>query len=302
MSLDKLKPHLAIFAANAFYGANYTIAKFVMPEFLKPFAFIFLRVSGALLFFILIQLFLPKEKIAPRDYFRLFLCGIFGVALNQLLFFKGLNLTIAINASMIMITSPILIMVFSAILVKERIAWYKILGLCLGLTGAFFMIGGKSFNFSSSTAIGDFMVLINAVSFSIYLVIVKPLMLKYKPLTIIKWVFLFGFFPVLFFSYQEVQEIQWEIFTPQAWYSLLFVVFGVTVGAYLLNMYGLSKVDPSVVGIYIYLQPILALFFAWIFTNQINLDLQKVLSGLLIFVGVYLVSFGKRHFFTPRVK
>lgn len=300
MNLDKLKPHLAIFSANAFYGANYTIAKFVMPEFLKPFAFIFLRVSGALLFFILIQFFIPREKIAPRDYLRLFFCGIFGVALNQLMFFKGLNLTIAINASMIMITTPILVMVFSAFILREKIAWYKILGLFFGLIGAFFMIGGKSFNFSSNTAIGDFMVLINAVSFSIYLVIVKPLMKKYKPFTVIKWVFLFGFFPVLFFSYQEIQEVQWQIFTTQTWYSLAFVVLGVTVGAYLLNMYGLSKVNPSVVGIYIYLQPILALFFAWLFTNQINLDLQKTSAGLLIFIGVYLVSFGKIHFSSPR--
>ena len=291
MNINKLKPHLAIFSANAFYGANYTIAKFVMPEFLQAFAFIFLRVSGALLFFVMVQLFIPREKIDKKDFPRLILSGIFGVALNQLMFFKGLNLTVPLNASMIMITTPILVMVLSAIILKEKMSRNKILGLLLGLTGAFFMIGGFNFNFSSETAIGDSFVLINAISYSIYLIIVKPLMKKYKAFTVIKWVFFFGFFPVLFFSYPELQDIEWASFTTLAWWSLAFVVLGVTVGAYLLNMYGLSKVNPSVVGIYIYLQPILAIFFAWLFLGKIDLTFEKIIAGSLIVVGVYLVSF-----------
>tara|TARA_B110000495_G_C23031456_1_gene614451 strand:+ start:1006 stop:1914 length:909 start_codon:yes stop_codon:yes gene_type:complete len=296
MNISKYKPHLAILGANLFYGANYTIAKFVMPEFLEPFAFIFLRVSGALLFFIFMQLFIPREKIESKDYLRLFFCGVFGVALNQLMFFKGLNLTVPINASMIMITTPILVMLLSAILLKEKMPWFKLVGLAFGLVGAFFMIGGKNFNFTSNTALGDSMVLVNAISYSVYLIIVKPLMVKYKPFTVIKWVFFFGFFPVLFFSYPELQDISFSNFTIKAWWSLGFVILGVTVGAYLLNIYGLSKVDPSVVGIYIYLQPILAIFFAWMFLGEIHLTFEKVIAGLLIFSGVYLVSFGKRHF------
>ena len=296
MNISKYKPHLAILGANLFYGANYTIAKFVMPEFLEPFAFIFLRVSGALLFFIFMQLFIPREKIESKDYLRLFFCGVFGVALNQLMFFKGLNLTVPINASMIMINTPILVMLLSAILLKEKMPWFKLVGLAFGLVGAFFMIGGKNFNFTSNTALGDSMVLVNAISYSVYLIIVKPLMVKYKPFTVIKWVFFFGFFPVLFFSYPELQDISFSNFTIKAWWSLGFVILGVTVGAYLLNIYGLSKVDPSVVGIYIYLQPILAIFFAWMFLGEIHLTFEKVIAGLLIFSGVYLVSFGKRHF------
>ena len=294
--LKKIKPHVAIFGANALYGANYTIAKFVMPEFLKPFAFIFLRVSGALVFFFVISLFIKSDKVENKDLFRLFLCGLFGVAINQLMFFKGLNLTVPINASLIMITTPILVMIFSSIFLKERIAWYKILGLGLGLVGAFYIIGGSNFNFSGKSSAGDFMVFINATSYSIYLIIVKPLMNKYKPLTIMKWVFFFGFFPVLFFSYSELGQIDWQSFTTKAWYSLIFVVLGVTVGAYLLNIYGLSKVNPSIVGVYIYLQPILAIFFAWLLIDEMSLTKEKVAAGLLIFSGVYLVSFGKNHF------
>ena len=294
--MKNIKPHLALFIANLFYGANFTIAKFVMPEYIKPFAFIFLRVSGALLFFIILHFFISREKVEKSDLFRLFLSGIFGVALNMLMFFKGLSLTYPINASLIMIMTPILVFALASIFLKEKIAWYKILGLIMGLTGAFLIIGGSGFNFNSDTALGDFMVLINATSYSIYLTIVKPLMKKYQPLTVITWVFFFGFFPVIFFSYSEMQEIVWQNFTSTVWWSVAFVVLGVTVGTYLLNIYGLSKLDSSVVGVYIYLQPILATFFAWIFIGEINMTKEKIIAGILIFVGVYLVSFGKRHF------
>lgn len=291
--MKNIKPHLAIFIANMLYGANYTIAKFVMPDYIKPFAFIFLRVSGALLFFMILHFFFSREKVEKEDYFRLFLSGMFGVAINMLMFFKGLNLTYPINASLIMITTPILVFALATIFLKERIAWYKIVGLGMGLFGAFLIIGGKNFNFSTTTAIGDFMVLINAISYSIYLTIVKPLMKKYQAITVIKWVFFFGFFPVLFFSYNEVQEIAWYSFTNTVWLSLAFVVIGVTMGTYLLNIYGLSKLNSSVVGVYIYLQPILATFFAWIFLGEINLTKEKIMAAILIFTGVYLVSFGK---------
>lgn len=293
------KPYIAIFLANALYGANYTIAKTVMPEFMQPFAFILVRVSGALAFFLLLSMFIKTEKIAKADYLRLFFCGLFGVAINQLMFFKGLNLTVPINAALIMITTPIIVMTFSAIFLKEKLAWYKILGLALGLIGAFFMIGGSALNFSSETAKGDFMVFLNASSYAVYLILVKPLMTKYSPLSVIKWVFIFGFIPVFFFSIQEFRQVNFSAFTTSVWWAVAFVVLGVTVGAYMLNMYGLSKVNPSIVGVFIYLQPLLAVFFEWVFTSKIDLTAQKMLAALIIFTGVYLVSFGKRHFEKP---
>lgn len=294
--LQKIKPHLALFSANAFYGANYSIAKMVMPQYLSPFAFIFLRVSGALLVFGFIHRLFIQEKVHKKDLMRLLLCGMFGVAANQLMFFKGLNKTIPINASVIMITTPILVMLFSSIFWKEKLAWYKLLGLALGIAGAFFIIGGSQLNFNSTTAKGDILIMLNAISYAIYLILVKPLMAKYKPLTVMLWVFFFGFFPVLFFSFAEIKAVEWHTFLPSTWLALAFVVLGVTVLAYLLNIYGLSKVNPSVVGAYIYLQPILALFFAWLIVGKTELTMQKIWASLLIFVGVYLVSFGKNHF------
>lgn len=297
--LNNYKPYIAIFLANALYGANYTIAKTVMPEFMQPFAFILVRVSGALAFFLLLSMFVKTDKIAKGDYLRLFFCGMFGVAINQMMFFKGLNLTVPINASLIMITTPIIVMTFSALFLKEKLAWYKILGLAIGLVGAFFIVGGSNLNFSSETAKGDFMVFINATSYAIYLILVKPLMSKYSPVTVIKWVFTFGFIPVFIFSFQEFRQVDFTAFTQNVWWAVAFVVLGVTVGAYLLNMYGLSKVNPSIVGVFIYLQPILAVFFEWVFTSKIDLTTEKMMAGLLIFIGVYLVSFGKRHFEKP---
>lgn len=294
--LEKYKPHIAIFLANALYGANYTIAKFVMPEYMQPSAFILVRISGALAIYFMLQFFIKTEKVEKKDLMRLFWCGIFGVAINQLMFFEGLNKTIAINASLIMITTPIIVLVFSAFFLSEKLQWYKILGMVLGLIGAFFIVGGKELNFSTSTAKGDFLIFINAVSYAVFLILVKPLMQKYEPLTVIKWVFFFGFIPVYFISFKAFNQTDFSVFTAQTWWSVIFVVLGATVLAYLLNIYGLSKVNPSIVGVYIYLQPILAILFAWLLKNEMNLTLEKALAGILIFAGVYLVSFGKNHF------
>tara|TARA_B110000483_G_scaffold113392_1_gene137762 strand:+ start:3096 stop:3998 length:903 start_codon:yes stop_codon:yes gene_type:complete len=289
---NKVFAHLAIIAANILYAANYTIAKWVMPEYIKPFGFIFIRVLGALIFFGLVHLFVRHEKIKKEDLPRLFFCGLFGVAINQLMFFKGLDITTPVNASLMMVTTPILVIVIAILAKTDRFTWAKFVGICLGALGAVFILMGKDFNFSSSTALGDFFVFINATSYGIYLSIVKPLMKKYHALTIMKWVFLFGFIPVAIVGYPEFTQIDWQSFTPHIWWSLLYVVVGVTCFAYLFNIFALSQVNPSVVGIYIYLQPLLAAIIA-IYFGADKLDAVKVLAAACIFLGVYLVSFYK---------
>ena len=288
----KLFAHLAIIAANILYAANYTIAKWVMPTYIKPFGFIFIRVLGALVFFWLIHLFVQHEKIQKEDYPRLFFCGMFGVAINQLMFFKGLDITTPVNASLMMVTTPILVIIIAILAKADKFTWAKFAGILLGALGAVFILMGNDFNFNSSTALGDFFVFINATSYGIYLTIVKPLVRKYHALTIIKWVFLFGFIPVAIVGFPEFIQIDWQSFTPNTWWSLLYVVLGVTCFAYLFNIFALSKVNPSVVGIYIYLQPLLAAVFA-IYFGADKFDAVKVLAACCIFLGVYLVSFYK---------
>ena len=183
----KFWAHAAILGANIIYGLNYSIAKDVMPEFIQPFGFIFCRVSGALLLFWMFAQFAEKEKVSERDLALMAVCGAFGVASNQLMFFYGLNLTSPINAAIILTCNPILVLLISAVVIRERITSRKIIGIGLGLTGAVGLILFKGLSaLSSDGFIGDLFVFLNATSYAIYLVLVKPLMQKYKPITVIK--------------------------------------------------------------------------------------------------------------------
>ncbi|MBC7412020.1 MAG: DMT family transporter [Bacteroidia bacterium] len=291
MANTTTKAHLAVLAANAIYGINFNVAKLIMPSFIQPFGFIFLRVSGALILFGTISLFLKKETIQRADWPRFIACGVFGVAINQLFFFGGLNLTTPINAAIIMITTPILVMVLGALFLKEKLTTAKTIGLLLGVVGALSIItsGGKGFSIGGSTALGDLMILINATSYAVYMILVKPLMRTYSTMFVITRVFLIGFIGVIPFGWKQVMDIQWHTFTAHTWGCLAFVVIGTTFFAYLLNTYGLSKISPSVVSFYIYLQPFLAASFAMYWGTD-TLTTLKVFSALLIFIGVYLIS------------
>ena len=284
-----LLAHLAIFAANLIYGINYSIAKDVMPAYIMPFGFIFCRVLGALSLFLLIGSFM-KEKVAKKDFLRMAICGFFGVAANQLMFFYGLNQTHPINAGIIMTSNPILVLIASAIILKTRITWLKILGIALGISGALLiLLFKKGFAFGSDTIVGDAFIFFNALSYGVYLVLVKPLMSKYKPITVIKWVFTFGFLFVLPFGLHDATQIQWNTFSGEIWSKFLFVIIGTTFLAYLFNIYGLKKLNPSAVSTYIYLQPVIAAFFA-IWAGKDSFTWIKLIAVLLIFSGVYLVS------------
>ena len=295
--MNKFLPHLALLGANLIYGINYSVAKDVMPTYIEPFGFILLRVSGALSLFWLLHLLGIREKIEKSDIPRLIICGFFGVALNQLLFFKGLNITSPINASIIMTSNPILVLIISSILLKETISAKRILGIVIGLVGACILIllnqKGKSIQLGSDTIWGDIMVLINAASYGVYLVIAKPLMGKYKPLTVIKWVFTFGMLFVLPMGFSEFSQIAWSQMPIKIVGEVIFVVICTTFFAYLLNIYALKKVNPSVVSIYLYLQPIIATIVA-IMWGADELTIVKVAATFLIFTSVYLVSQRKK--------
>ncbi|MAZ35960.1 MAG: EamA family transporter [Crocinitomicaceae bacterium] len=285
-----MKAHAALFAANLIYGLNYSVAKDVMPEYIQPFGFILLRVLGASLLFWFFHSLLSNEKIDKKDWPRIALCGLFGVAMNQLLFFAGLNITTPINAAIIMTSNPILVLIAASIILHEVITKQKILGLSLGVIGALLIIIFKAdFSFDSTTWPGDVMILMNAASYGVYLVIVKPLMTKYQPLTIIKWVFTFGVLYVIPFGFYDFMAIEWSSFTTTIWLETAFVVICTTFFAYLLNIFALKKLQPSTVSTYIYTQPVLASFFA-IIMGKDELSLVKIVGAVLIFTGVYIVS------------
>ncbi|MBN8695393.1 MAG: EamA family transporter [Bacteroidetes bacterium] len=291
MKNKTLQAHLALIIVNIIYAANFSIAKEVMPAFVQPFAFVLMRVGGALSLFWIVGTFFIKEKVDKKDLPRMALLAVFGVALNQLLFLKGLSLTKPINGAIIMTSNPIIVMIIAAVFLKEKISFQKIAGILIGIVGALIMLlYGKDFALGSDTLFGDMLILINSVSWAMYVVLVKPLMQKYNTFTVVKWVFLFGFLYVLPFGFNEFQSIQWETFTPHIWKDVLFVVLATTFFAYILNTYALRALSPSVVSIYIYLQPFLASLIAIVYYKNDELDLRKLTAGVLIIFGVYLVS------------
>jgi drug/metabolite transporter (DMT)-like permease len=282
--------HIALFIVNLIYALNYTIAKDVMPEYIEPSGFILLRVlCGVFLFSFFYFLFI-KESVEKKDFFRLALCGLFGVAINQLFFFEGLNLTTPINAAIIMTVNPVLVIIISALLIGEKITVKKIIGIVLGIIGAGALIlNSGSVSFDNDFFIGNILVLINATSYAIYLVLVKGLMKKYNPLTVMFFVFLFGLFFVLPFGYQDLNSINLDSFTNDIYLKILFVVVCTTFIAYLLNAFALKSLNPSIVSIYIYLQPVLASVIAILY-NSDTIDYVKIVSSIFIFIAVFLVS------------
>jgi len=290
---SKLKIHAALLTVGLIYGANYTIAKIVMPLYMGPYAIITVRVvSGAAMFW-LVDYLIGSEKIQyKRDYLKLAGLSILGVALNQLAFFKGLSMTSPITASVLMTSSPIIVLIAAYFFLKERISGLKIIGVALGATGAILLIGIDGFVFTSDTFMGNVLIIVNASSFSIYLVLVKPLLLRYKPMTIIKWIFFFGMFIVIPFGMKEFSAVEWQLLPPKAWYSLAYIVIGATLTVYLLNNWALQYVSPSLVGYYIYVQPVFATLIAVSFRGDV-ISLSEVIYSSLIFIGVYLVSFKK---------
>ena len=285
-----LTAHISLLIANLIYALNFTIAKDVMPNFILPSAFILLRVIGALFLFSFSYFIFFFQKIEFKDILRFAICGLFGVAINQLFFFEGLNLTTPINAAIVMTTNPILVMLLSFIIVKEAISFRKILGITLGFIGASTLIlSDGAINLSSNNSTGNLFVFINATSYGLYLVIVKPLLNKYHPLTVLFYVFAFGLLFVLPFGYDDLTIVKWGTIPVNIYLEIIFVVVCTTFIAYLLNSSALKTLTASTVSIYIYLQPILASLFA-IFLGADFLDEKKIIASVLIFSGVYLVS------------
>ncbi len=282
--------HFSLFIANLIYAINYSFAKDVMPDYITPSGFILLRVIGAFILFSIVYYIFIKEKIEKEDILRLSACGLFGVAINQLLFFEGLNLTTPINAAIVMTVNPVLVILLSFIIIKDPITIRKSFGIILGLFGASFLIlqaGNLEFLYSHFK--GNLLVLINATSYGVYLVIVKPMMKKYHPITVMYVVFGMGLLYVFPFGINDLLDVEWNLIPYTVNMQIFFVVFFTTFVAYLCNSLALQYLKPTTVSTYIYLQPVLATVFA-IFWGSDFLDSKKIIAAAFIFLGVYLVS------------
>jgi len=272
------------------YGVTFTIAKDVMPKYVQPFGFISMRVGGSMILFWLIAPFFSSEKIQKQDFPRIIAAAFFGVALNMLTFFKGLSYTSPIMGAVLMVTTPMIVLVLSAILMKEKMQSRKVVGLLLGLAGTITLIlYGKSMVNAPNASLGNLLVFINAVSYGFYLIIVKKLMDKYNAFAFVKWIYTFGFLMVLPFGWSEFQAIDFANLPVDIIWKIGFVVVFSTFLTYLLNLVSMRELKPTIVAVFIYLQPLFATIFA-LALGKDQLTFVKIISAVLIFVGVYLVT------------
>ena len=286
--------HLAILAAlgaTTIYGLNHTIAKGVMPVYIKPFGFIMLRVLGGCFLFWLISPLGPKEKVERSDWGRFIACAMFGMVINMLAFFKGLQLSTPINSAVLITTTPIIVAVLSVILINEKVRWLRTVGILLGLIGALILVlyGNEIRADAPNIPLGNTLFLVNATTFSLYLILAKKLVAKYHVITLMKWLFLLGVIINIPVALPEFLEVDWVNLPADAIWTMVFVVVGTTFCAYLFNAYALTELKASTVSSFIYLQPVIAIIFA-VATGKDHLTTIKIGAGILVLLGVYLVS------------
>lgn len=286
---SNIRVHAALLTAAILHAINYTVAKSVMEETIGPFGLIVIRVAIALCLFWVASKAWNTEKIHKVDFPRIILCSFLGASTNILLFFKGLNWTSPANASLVMTMTPILVIIPAVFLKAEKLNLIKSIGLTLGLTGAIWLLSGQFGKLNFNGLYGDLMVFGNALFYAAYLVVMKPLLEKYHPLTLFKWLFLFGFIIVSPFGLDDIIHTTWTGVNLYEWLSIGFVAICATFLTYLLNAWALKKVNPSLVGIYIYIQPVIATAISIVLGHD-TLDLQKIGVACFIFTGVFLVS------------
>jgi drug/metabolite transporter (DMT)-like permease len=282
---------LAAIGATSIYGLNHTIAKGVMPGYIGAFGFVMLRVIGAAALFWIISIFGPKEKIDKKDYLRMLICALLGMGVNMLVFFKGLSLSTPINSAVLITTTPIIVLIMSAILIKEKITRRKVFGIFIGLIGALGLIifGTEIRQDAPNIPLGNFLILMNSVFYGTYLILAKILISKYHPFTCMKWLFSLGILICLPFGFQEMSEIQWSLLPFDIIWRIAFVIIGTTFFTYLFNIFALTQLKASTLVAFIYVQPVLGILFA-IAMGKDTLTTLKIMAAAMVLFGVYLSS------------
>ena len=281
--------HIAVLTTNLFFAGNLSLVKHISPEKIGPYGLNIVRVGGSLVLFWLFWFFERNTPaIRRKDLPRLIACGLFGVAINQMLFIKGLTLTSTIHASLLMMSTPLLITFFAFWILKERITLSKVAGLILGIGGAAMLILAKEQAGTASWR-GDMLIVCNAIAYTFYFILVKPLMQDYPPLQVIRWVFTFGLLFILPFGWQQFDAVDWSQSGWSHLTSLATIVCCGTFLAYSFNAFGIKHLGAGTAGSYIYTQPLFAAVIALLFLDE-RLTTEKLVAGALIFLGVFLAS------------
>lgn len=295
MNKAKIRGHVAMLFTSLIFGVNIPLSKNLMPDWMSPLGLTYSRFAFGAIAFWMLSLFLKSEKVTRKDMGTLFLGSMLGVGINQAAFISGLQHTTATNASIVITITPILAMIISFFILKEPITFKKAGGVVIGLVGVLSMILTSEVSSSGREAslIGDFLCIFSSLSYAFFLVLTRGISKRYSSVTIMKWMFLFSALMFLPFGFKEVSSSRLLIDgTLAAWSSYLYLLIGATFITYLLIPVAQREIRPTTIGMYNYLQPLVASFIA-IMWGQDVFSWTKPLSALLIFAGVYFVTTSK---------
>lgn len=293
MSRNSLAGHLACFAAYAIFGINIIVCKDLTGgHLISPIALFTLRSIGAGLLFWFISLFQPKEEVDKKDYIKIFAASFLGFFLTQLTFLIAIPSVTPMSCSIISAMSPIYTMLIAAMAIKEPVTAKKACGVIISLFGIIFLIinsVGAHNGASENSFSGIVLMILNSLSFSLYLGIFKPLISKYSVVTFMKWIFLFATVMSLPVSAKEIVSLSWSSIPAPQLMELGFLIIFATFVSYFLIPFGQKRIRPTLVSMYSYIQPIIATGIA-IIIGMDTLTWQKVLAAVLVFGGVVIVS------------
>jgi drug/metabolite transporter (DMT)-like permease len=292
MASEQLRGHLAIAAAYSIFGLNVVLCKDIAnSEAVSPYVLFTFRAIGASALFWLVSIFQPEEKIEKGDLWRIALASFLGLYLTQMSFLVGITMATAIDSAILGTLGPVFTMIFAYFFIGEPITGKKAGGVTVALAGVIFLIlnsvhaGGAS----ATTPLGFVMLLINSLTFSMYLGIFRPLISKYSVVTFMKWAFLFALLMSLPFSVKGMFTMDYSAVPVLVRWEIGYLIIFATFIAYYLIPYGQKRIRPTLVSMYNYLSPIIATVVS-IWTGIDHLTWQKVVAASAIVGGVILVS------------
>ena len=288
MNKQSLVGHLACFLAYAIFGFNIIVCKdLTAGQLISPLAIFTLRSVGAGVLFWLISLFTPKEKVEKKDYVRIFVASMLGFFVCQVTFLVGIPHITPMDCSVLSAISPIYTMIIAAMVLKEPITWQKAGGVVISFAGIIYLIVSRTAatGTAETSLFGILMLILNSLSFSLYLGIFKPLIGKYSVVTFMKWIFLFAFVVSAPFSAGEIVALDLSVIPVIQLAELVFLIFCATFITYFLIPVGQKRIRPTLVSMYSYVQPIIAIVISITFGIEM-LTWQKVLAAIMVFGGV----------------
>jgi drug/metabolite transporter (DMT)-like permease len=288
-SSDTIRPHLALIAVQILFGSWPVFGKVVLRS-MSPSSLVVLRLTGAALAFTLLQRKItPLLRMPVKDILLLALCSMLGVVGNQFLYVKGLSLTTAINSALLSTTIPVFTLFVSILFGHDRLSTRRIFGILLAAGGVVYLVNPAHADISMQTTAGNLLLVSNSLLYATYIVISKSLFERYGALNVITWIFLIGSLVTIPVGFYSLQQENIGAITAGVWLIVALIIIFPTVGAYYLNGWALTKVPPSTVAIYIYLQPLVAFGFAPLLLGE-EFNSRTIIAALLIFAGVAIVT------------